>query len=91
MPLDADVFRRLWRARDLLRESVEPRHLREIARESGMSMFHFIRQFEALFGSTPHQFRIAARLDRARILLAARQHSVTLASRLRTPNDAPAS
>lgn len=42
-----------------------------------ISPFHFIRQFEAVFGVTPHQFRIQRRLDLARQLLAAGNHSVT--------------
>jgi AraC-like DNA-binding protein len=31
-----------------------------------MSRFHFIRLFTALFGVTPHQLRIQARLDQAK-------------------------
>ena len=42
-----------------------------------MSPFHFIRQFESLFGETPHQFRIQARLERAKSLLALSDYSVT--------------
>src|SRR5262245_66635555 len=42
-----------------------------------MSPFHFIRQFEAMFGVTPHQFRIQARVDRAKDLLALSDYSVT--------------
>lgn len=42
-----------------------------------MSHFHFIRRFEALFGSTPHQFRIQLRIDLAKRLLATRELSVT--------------
>ena len=42
-----------------------------------MSPFHFIRQFEAVFGATPHQLRIRSRLDRAKQLLALGEHSVT--------------
>jgi AraC-like DNA-binding protein len=49
----------------------------DLARELHISPFHFIRQFEAVFGLTPHQFRIQARLDRARHLLAMGEHSVT--------------
>lgn len=41
-----------------------------------MSPFHFIRRFEALFGLTPHQYRIRSRLERAKLLLV-RGHSVT--------------
>lgn len=42
-----------------------------------MSPFHFIRVFQAVFGETPHQFRIRARLERAKDLLASRGCSVT--------------
>ena len=78
MLLRQDVFGRLCRARELLAEVREERFsIQAIAREVGMSPFHFIRQFEAVFGLTPHQFRIQSRLDRARRLLAAGQHSVT--------------
>ena len=76
MLLADDAFHRLCRARELLR--VEMRlSIPEIAREASMSPFHFIRQFEALFGVTPHQFRIGARLDQARYLLAVDQRPVT--------------
>jgi len=78
MLLRHDAFRRLCRARDLLVEVPEdPRSIEEVARAVGISPFHFIRQFESVFGLTPHQFRIQSRLDRARRLLAAGQHSVT--------------
>ena len=78
MLLRHDVFRRLCRARDLLEEVPEdPVSIEDVAREVGISPFHFIRQFEAVFGLTPHQFRIQSRLDRARRLLAMGHHSVT--------------
>jgi AraC-like DNA-binding protein len=78
MLLKPDVFRGLCRARDLLHEVPErPWTVEEVAREAGISPFHFIRQFETVFGRTPHQFRIESRLVRARCLLAAGRHSVT--------------
>jgi AraC-like DNA-binding protein len=49
----------------------------DIAGDVGMSPSHLIRQFEAVFGMTPHQFRIASRLDLARRLLATGEYSVT--------------
>lgn len=49
----------------------------EVAREAEVSPFHFIRMFQAMFGDTPHQFRIQARLDRAKHLLALSDYSVT--------------
>lgn len=76
--LAAHTFTRLCRARDMLREVTDrPLTIDEVARDAAMSPFHFIRQFNALFGATPHQFRIQARVDHARHLLAARNDSVT--------------
>lgn len=71
-------FRRLCLARDLLREQREPSpSIADLAREVKISPFYFIRQFEAVFGVTPHQFRIHTRLDAAKHLLATGQYSVT--------------
>jgi AraC-like DNA-binding protein len=78
MVLRHEGFRRLCRARDLLREPCESSpSIADIAREVQISPFHFIRQFEAVFGVTPHQLRIQTRLDAARHLLAMGHHSVT--------------
>jgi transcriptional regulator GlxA family with amidase domain len=76
--LTNDARVRLCHARDMLREVVDrPLTIGDVAREATMSPFHFIRQFNAVFGQTPHQFRIRARLDRAKHLLALGNHSVT--------------
>ena len=76
--LTGSGFTGLCRARDMLREVHDaPVSIREVAREAAMSPFHFIRRFEAMFGETPHQFRIQARLDRAKHLLALSDYSVT--------------
>ena len=78
MLLRHQTFQRLCLARDLLREAPEvPRSIEDIALVVQISPAHFIRQFDALFGLTPHQFRIQARLERACDLLAAGRHSVT--------------
>jgi AraC-like DNA-binding protein len=78
MLLRHDGFRRLCRARDLLGEAHETAlSIADIAHQVDISPFHFIRQFEALFGATPHQFRIGSRLEQARRLLAGGHHSVT--------------
>jgi AraC-like DNA-binding protein len=62
---------RLCRARDALTEPCDrPRSVHEIAREAGMSTGQLIRVFAAVFGETPHQRRIAARIARAQHLLA---------------------
>jgi AraC-like DNA-binding protein len=76
--LTAGAFRSLCQARDTLREIPEERvSIDEVARAAAMSRFHFIRQFQAVFGETPHQFRMQARLDRAKHLLAVTDASVT--------------
>ena len=78
MLLRHEGFRGLCRARDLLREAREPAPtIEQLAREVRISPFHFIRQFEAVFGVTPHQFRIASRLEHAKTLLAGGEYSVT--------------
>ena len=76
MALDRRVLARLCRARELLSDAEASPSIRRIAAEIGISQFHFIRQFEAVFGATPHQFRTRERLERAKQLLA-RGESVT--------------
>ena len=72
------TFRRLCSARDRLAALEEPLpSVREIAQDVGISPFHFIRQFEAVFGLTPHQFRTDRRIERARQLLVRGELSVT--------------
>jgi AraC-like DNA-binding protein len=78
MLLRNEGFRRLCQARERLQQLDDPAPtIEELARELRISPFHFIRQFETVFGVTPHQYRIQARLDRAKHLLAARDLSVT--------------
>ena len=61
---------RLSRARALLCEVLdEPLTLDDFAAEAALSRYQFIRTFKAVFGETPHQVRIDARLERARRLL----------------------
>lgn len=77
--LTPDTFLRLCRAREMLCKVEEDRapSIRAVARQVDISPFHFIRQFEAVFGATPHQFRIRSRIDRAKHLLALGELSVT--------------
>jgi len=50
-------------------ESEEPLALGDLAREAGMSPFHFLRVFRALVGMTPHQYVLRTRLHRAALRL----------------------
>jgi AraC-like DNA-binding protein len=74
--LEHDMFRRLCRARELLRDRAEPLSVEQVAHEVAISPFHFIRRFQDVFGTTPNQFRTAERIERAKRLLA-RGASVT--------------
>jgi AraC-like DNA-binding protein len=75
--VDSGTFLRLCAARDVLCELSEAPSVRQVARRAGVSPFHFIRQMEALFGATPHQLRVRARLEAAKRELAAGDLSVT--------------
>src|SRR5258708_3412243 len=70
------TFQRLCRARERLHAIHEPLSINGLAAELGMSPYQFIRQFHALFGATPHQLRIQARIECAKRLLA-QDRSVT--------------
>jgi AraC-like DNA-binding protein len=70
-------FARLCRARERLRDPGGRIPLGTIADEVGLSTGELIRRFTALFGETPHQYRLRERLDRAKELLACGALSVT--------------
>jgi AraC-like DNA-binding protein len=70
-------FARLCVARDRLRERDARVPLARVAREARLSTGELIRRFAALFGETPHQYRLRERLDRAKRLLARSERSVT--------------
>lgn len=73
-----DLLTRLCRARDQLRDTGEcDLPVARIAAEAGLSRYHFIRQFAALFGETPHRFRRRHRLDLAKRMLAEGERTVT--------------
>lgn len=76
--LHSELLRRLCRARDLLRHWDEsPPSVKEVARRTGFSCFHFIRLFKAVFGETPHQSQSHAQIEQAKQLLVLSDSSVT--------------
>jgi AraC-like DNA-binding protein len=76
--LHKDVLIRLCEARELLRETEDRTFsIRQVAREIGMSPYHFIRLFRAVFGETPKQCQLHARLEKAKHLLLVTDFSVT--------------
>jgi AraC-like DNA-binding protein len=76
--LHHELLRRLCLARDWLRECDDrPPAVSTVARRAGLSLFHFIRLFKAVFGETPHQYRSHAQIERAKELLILTDQSVT--------------
>ncbi len=73
-----ELFKRLQRARDIMESSfTEELSLSTIANEACLSPHHFLRQFKALYGITPHQFLIKKRITRASELLDDHSLSIT--------------
>ncbi len=72
------TVRRLSRARERLCHALDEKlTLEQVAREAAMTPTQFIRSFKAVFGQTPHQVRIEARLELAKRLLIADSMPVT--------------
>jgi AraC-like DNA-binding protein len=72
------TFERLVRARRFIDDCFDqPLNLDAIAAEACLSRYHFLRQFQREFQKTPHEYLQERRLERARQLLAAGNHSVT--------------
>jgi|SRR5262252_8225376 len=75
---DQDIDERLRRARRFIDERYdEPLDLIEISREACLSRYHFLRLFRDTFETTPHQYLIKKRIEKAKWLLRARTLSVT--------------
>jgi AraC-like DNA-binding protein len=73
-----ELLSRLCNARDLLRDwENEPISVSAVARASGLTRFHFIRLFKAMFGETPHQYRSRAQIEKAKRLLILTDMSIT--------------
>ena len=66
------------RARDLVdRRYAEPLDLTVLARAAGVSKFHFLRCFTAVYGRTPAAYLTERRIERAQDLLRATNLTVT--------------
>lgn len=75
---EEDRNRRLLRARDLIdRHSTEPLDVDLLAATAHMARSHFIREFRAAFGETPHRHLQRRRIERAMTLLRTTDTSVT--------------
>lgn len=73
-----NVHERLCRARRFIDESYDqPLDLAVISRQACLSRYHFLRLFRDEFETTPHQYLIQRRIERAKELLRLRSLSVT--------------
>ncbi|MEK6333943.1 MAG: AraC family transcriptional regulator [Acidobacteriota bacterium] len=74
----SDLYERLYRARQFMDECYDlPLDLAEISKQACLSRYHFLRLFRDTFDTTPHQYLIQRRIDRAKELLRSPRLSVT--------------
>jgi AraC-like DNA-binding protein len=76
-PSPVDRRRAVAAAMWLAERSHEQLDLEAMAREVGLSSFHFLRLFANVLGVTPHQYLVRARLQRAARLLVDESRSIT--------------
>src|SRR5258707_7969943 len=73
---DSDLHERLWRARRYIDECYDlPLDLTEISKQACLSRYHFLRLFRDTFATTPHQYLIHRRIEKAKELLRSRRIS----------------
>ena len=73
-----DLRERLWRARKFIDECYDrPLDLTEISKQACLSRYHFLRLFHKTFNTTPRQYLIQRRIEKAKELLRERSLSVT--------------
>ena len=70
---------RFYMTRESLRRALShlPLDLTEISKQACLSRYHFLRLFRDTFDTTPHQYLIQRRIERAKELLRVRSLSVT--------------
>lgn len=74
----SDVHERLCRARKFIDECYDlPLDLDAISKQACLSRYHFLRLFRNTFDTTPHQYLIQRRIEKAKELLRWRKLSVT--------------
>jgi AraC-like DNA-binding protein len=77
-PNGSDLHERLCRARRYIDECYDlPLDLAEISKQACLSRYHFLRLFRDTFETTPHQYLIQRRIEKAKELLRSRGLSVT--------------
>lgn len=73
-----DTHKRLVRAKDFIdRCYMKPICLSEISKTSFFSTYHFIRLFKKAFHTTPHQYLIKKRIEKAKQLVSVQNLTIT--------------
>jgi AraC-like DNA-binding protein len=73
-----EIHERLCRARQFIDDSYHlPLDLAEISSHACLSRYHFLRLFRDAFETTPHQYLIQRRIEKAKELLRVRSLTVT--------------
>lgn len=72
-----DRRRVLAAARFIEAHARDPLTLEDLARQAGLSAFHFLRTFRGVLGATPHQYLVRTRVERAAARLLAGDASIT--------------
>ena len=66
----SEVHERLCRARAFIDECYDlPLDLDEISKQACLSRYHFLRLFREAFATTPHQYLMRRRIEKAKELL----------------------
>src|SRR2546425_11765648 len=74
----SEIHQRLCRARAFIDECYDlPLDLQEISKQACLSRYHFLRLFRNAFETTPHQYLIHRRIEKAKELLLSGRLSVT--------------
>jgi AraC-like DNA-binding protein len=77
-PNHPDLSERLCRARRYIDECYDlPLDLADISKQACLSRYHFLRLFRAAFETTPHQYLMRRRIEKAKELLRSGTSSVT--------------
>ncbi|MEZ4883723.1 MAG: AraC family transcriptional regulator [Chitinophagales bacterium] len=73
-----ELYKRLSVAKEFIDENLDKGiDIQDISKVATISPFHFHRTFKAVYGLSPHQYRIQKRLGKAAELLMDIEHSVT--------------
>src|SRR5262249_59651732 len=76
-PSRSDVRRISDAVRRIELHADEPLALGDLAREAGISRYHFLRVFRHVVGATPHQYLLRTRLHRAAVRLRRTDESIS--------------